>query len=84
MGSDDNFAVERIDNHILFNQNALVSGFGTKVKFTRHPVRSNEWDAIKGSFKIKVLGKNPGIFNEVFLPLKKVEVEKPLLKSYGF
>jgi len=84
MGSDSNFAVERVDDHIIFNHNALVSGFGTKVKFTRHPVKANEQKTIKGSFKIRVLGKNSGTFNEVFLPLKKVEVEKPFLKSYGF
>jgi hypothetical protein len=59
-------------------------GDGTKVKFTRHPVKADELDAIKGRFKIKVLGTNSVIFNEVFLPLKDVTIEKPFLKSYGF
>lgn len=84
MGNKSNFAVENVNGQIFFNHNAAVSGFGTKVNLTRHLVKAAALNIIEGTFKIIDLDKKPKLFNEVFLPLKDVDVEKPFLKSYGF
>ncbi len=83
-GNESNFGVELIDNRILFTNNSLVSGFGTKINFTKYSFEAEEVKSVKGEFIISILGSNSEIFNNIFLPLGKVPVEKPFLKSYGF
>jgi beta-galactosidase len=84
VSNKSDFGVEQLDERIMFTHNALVSGFGTKVNFTKYPVNADEVKAVQGGFKIAIIGKDSEIVNQVFLPLKEIHVEKPFFKSYGF
>ncbi len=46
-----------------------------------YSVEADQVDSIQGKFDIVVLGKNSKLFNQVFLPLEPIEVEKPFFKA---
>ncbi|MEX2336316.1 MAG: glycoside hydrolase family 2 TIM barrel-domain containing protein, partial [Fulvivirga sp.] len=82
--NESNFGVELIEDRILFTSNSLVSGFGTKINFTKYSFDADKVKSVEGKFNISVLNKNSEVFSNIFLPLDKVSVEKPFLKNYGF
>ncbi|MBC7913305.1 MAG: beta galactosidase jelly roll domain-containing protein [Pyrinomonadaceae bacterium] len=84
IGNENNFGVETENNRIVFTSNALVGGFGNKVNLTKYSFEAQKVNSVEGKFSIVVLGKDSKLFNQVFLPLDEVKLEKPFLKSYGF
>ncbi len=86
VANQSDFGVELVGGKIIFTNNAFVSGFGTKVNFTKYAVEADRVHSIQGEIDIVALGrKGSEFFNSVIPPPDgNVEVDKPFLKSYGF
>lgn len=84
LGFGSNFELEFIDNIPVFNHNALVAGFGTKVNFTRYYKKPEDIDTMEGHFDFTAFGNHSRLGRQIFGSMGDLEAKNPFLKSYGF